>query len=520
MWIFLYFGLATAKPLDDWQMQAGWTAGQLLFDDLWAGDLVLGGFGNRASAHPLERLVFSPWAQTSFQKGKSHRFRATVNLRTLQAIPGLSSEGGLREVWVSEGRLLSEAWKERLFMDELSWRFRPDGDPKIDFRVGILPFQAGAGRYLVESWPGVRLGLDLDRMAMLPLRAELKAAVVPESGGVMAALSVRHEPSFFEHVGIEMAYHYDPQHGLTAIPNQDFSMVAALLGLSVRDVIRTEDQWSALYEFLAQRYLVDGDLRQARSDILQFLDMGGYGHAVYPAATFEVYWRRIRFTGLASAALGWGVAELNFLHSDADLQNADEDWPDQMLTRRIVQSYRMAGWAFDLLVEVRATRWRGFGFVQGMTGDPELVRRAQKSKVTRAFLSPDQAFLRTRLFPLNHSGSGSTWTGPPGIGLYGVLTPGAGVSGSHGPLLFTFQVATPMTFSPAFDGSSDERAVGRLYGTEVSAVVSGVFDGPVRPSLEGGLFFPGAFFQEDAGSFDSPMGWRLFLSASFKWGEP
>ena len=492
-----------APPEVEARLDLGWQE----YAGLWVGDPILGGFDLYSPPQPLDRLLVSPALQATLRPGASHRLRVRASGRTLQRVSVLEEDLSIGHVWLSDGLPVDEAWRERLFLDEASWRWRPDGDPTLETRVGILPFGV-AGRLFVESWPGASVRLDAQRQGWVPLAVEARIAATLDQSG-LAALEVRHEPSRFEHVGLGVAGWQDRASGMAGIIEDDLGLLVSVWGASSADFLT--DNGDAVLSALAGLYgdEVDG-VRMFQEDLAAFLELGGSARVGYLSATGRL-------------VLGKALVDLAVIHSRGEVELTGYAFPDGA-TRDEAQaawlegdgrepfdvSFPVRGWAFDAAVESLAAPLYGFGFVQGMSGEPDIVPTVLDGEPVGLFVAADQDFVRTRVFPADPYASSTGLDGPPGVGGHGLVSVGGGLGLSADPLSGTLQLALPMATHP-----SPFPPHGRVYGVEADALVGWTARDWLRLSGEAGVFQALSFFADETrGDRDSladlPLGWRLW----------
>ncbi len=488
--------------------------GWIEYGSLWTGDPVLGGFDLSSPATPTDRLLLTPKADLTLRWGSSHRLRLRASGRTMQRVTVFDSNLQIVHVWVSDGLPVAEAWRERLFFDEASWRMRPDGDPAIDLRIGVLPFSAAGGRLLAESWPGGRLTIDGARRGWFPATVVSRAAASP-GGSTFAALTVQHQPSMFERVGIEIAGTRDPARGIAPLVEDDLSILMGLWRETSSGFIdRYEDSVvQGLYRLYGDE--VDG-VRALHADLQTFMDLRGTARMRYAAA----FCRLLIGDVLLDAALvrGWGTVGLEGSNIPDDAlwdDVATADWATRAPRDPFSLSLSTRGWAWDVSAEVTPVgRWRWTVFFQGMTGDPDLVEDALAGETATMFLAPDQTFARTRIFPLDALARDGSVGFPPGVAGHGLISPGTSASRASKGGVATLQAALPIATHP-----SPLPPGGRIYGLEGDLFVGGRLAEAVLLSAEGGVFAPGPFFldasDDDRDALgDLPLGWRVWIGVT------
>lgn len=496
------------------EVEAGLQVGWLEYGDLWTGDPILGGFDLRSPPAPLDRLLVAPVLTATARAGTAHRFRITASGRTLSRITLLDEDLEVVHVLASDGVPVSEAWRERLFLDEASWRWRPGGDPAVDLRAGILPYAVAGNRLFVESWPGARLRWDAQRQGLAPLVAEARVADTLR-GATMAALSVGHEPSLFEFVGVEAAWTRDRLGGVAPLLEQDLGMMLELWrGTSAEFFQRYPDEvLGGLYDLYGHE--VDG-VRMLQADLATFLDLQGTADLLHLSLLGRVVAGGLLLDGAfvlargRATVTGWRIPDGT---PWADV--ATPAWATDAPREAFTGDLDLRGHAVDLAISgLGAERWPWLVFVQGVSGDADLAQHALSGEPVTAFLATDQRFVRTRLFPVETAGTSGSLSLPPGVAGHGLLTPGLRLGRRWARVEPTLQVALPLAPEPA-----PLPPHGRIYGLEADLLVTAELAGGTRAFLEGGAFQPGTFFL-DASSFDRdhplelPLGWRVFAGIS------
>ncbi len=504
--------------LDAWgRLQLGWLEQR----NLWTGDPLLGGFDLASSSDPLNRIVLSPEGRLTTRFGVAHRVRLHLNGRSLMRYATLDEDLAVVHGVASDGVPIEEAWKERLFFDEASYRWRPDGDPAVDLRLGILPFSIASGRLLADSWPGARFRLDGARKGWFPLALEARGAISFQGTRFMAA-SLRREPSLFEHYGLEASLTHDPNQGLTEVLEQDLGMLTELWRDTSGSFI---DAYEAeVLDYLATHYADPTDgLRSFQWDLQTFLDLHGSARMAH----YSLVLRRLFGSLLVDGALIHGRGQVSLVGNrfPEDMQPGDigdlERWETTAPRVPFQLDFAVRGWAWDLaLSPMLEGRWQLGAFFQGMTGDDDLVGKALAGEPVSLFLATDQDFLRTRLFPAEAVQRDGALGLPPGVAGHGLMAPGLWFGLETRPLEANLQLACPLATHP-----SPLEPYGRLYGCEADLLLSGRLWDRVLPQLEAGLFQPGSFFLDASdGARDQllelPLGWRLFAALTLSSPRP
>ena len=488
--------------------EASLTVGWVEYAGLWSGDPLLGGFDLASPSDPLDRWVLVPQAALTWRPGVSHRFRLRANGRSLARVPTLDDDLSLTHVLVSDGVPVSEAWKERLFLDEASWRWRPGGDPASDLRVGILPYGIAGGRFQAESWPGVRYRLDARRLGWAPLAAELRAAATLR-GTTQAALALRHEPSMFEHVAVELAWSRDARAGVAPVLEQDLGMLTELWVATSGDFIATYQDY--VLDGLAELYGSEADgLRAFQGDLAEFMALSGSADMLWASTSARLVAGRTLLD--AAVVYGGGRARLAGQRFPEGTEPSEVGalWYTEAPREPFALDFSLRGWAWDFAASrLSDGPWQPGVFFQGMTGEDDLVGRATAGAPVRMFLASDPAFVRTRIFPADSAARSGALDFPPGVAGYGLLTPGAWLAWSkeHGSV--HLQVALPCATQP-----SPLAPGGYLYGLEADLLLAASPLPVLGLQLEGGLFQPGTFFLDRTNPggnspFELPLGWRV-----------
>ncbi len=497
------------------EADASLTAGWLEYDDLWSGDPILGGFDLASPSDPLNRWLLVPQASVTWRPGVSHRVRVRFNGRSLARVVTLDDDLAIVHVLVSDGVPVSEAWKERLFLDEASWRWRPGGDPASDLRVGILPYGIAGGRFQAESWPGLRYRLDARRRGWAPLAAELRGAATL-SGSLQAAVAVRHEPSMFEHVGLELAWTRDGSQGVAPLLENDLGMLTELWADTSGDFIDTYRKY--VLEGLAELYGSEADgMRAFQGDLQQFMDLHGEAELFYASA----YTRLLVGPVLLDAAVihGWGRGNLvgNKFEQGTEPGDVGPRWYEDAPREPFEVDLELRGWAWDLAATfLTEGHWQPGLFFQGMSGEDDLVGRALAGEPVRLFLASDPAFVRTRIFPADAAARSGALDFPPGVAGYGLLTPGAWLAWDRERVGANLQLALPCATRPS---PIDPHM--RIYGLEADLLLVATPWEALQLQLEGGVFQPGTFFIDGSNPdgdhpLELPIGWRVIGAVTIR----
>ena len=491
----------------------------LAYDDLWSGDLLTGGFQLTSPQDPLDWLLFAPQGSVTWRPRRAHRLRLTVNARSLQRYTTVDSELTVVHRLASDGVPLQEAWRERLFLDEASWRLRPGGDPSLDLRLGILPLSAAGGRLLVESWPAARLRLDGARKGWFPATAQGWVAVTPQ-GTTLATVSLLHEPSMFEHVGVEWSCTRDPHQGIAPLLREDLGMMMDLWRDTSGEFINTWQQQveAGLYSLYGGQ--VDG-IREFAWDLDTFLALEGQARIHHLTLLASRVLGKVSVDG--ALIYGFGQASLSGQALPADSAWEDvgvEDWAETAPRTPFQLEMGLRAWAWDAaLSSLGDSPWRWTFFFQGMSGDPQLVRHAVDGDPVRLFLASDVDFLRTRMFPADLAARSGALTFPPGVAGHGLMTPGVQLSRDAPRWMGSLELALPMATVP-----STLEPNGWIYGLEADLWLAAHLGDRCTPQAEAGLFQPGTFFlgatSGDTFSQVLPLGWRVILGLSWSWEAP
>jgi len=495
--------------------QASLAVGWLEYDDLWSGDPILGGFDLASPSEPLNRWLMVPEASLTWRPGIAHRVRVRANGRSIARVPTLDDELSIVHVLVSDGVPVSEAWKERLFLDEASWRWRPQGDPAVDLRAGMLPYGIAGGRFQAESWPGLRARIDARRLGWAPLALELRGAHTLQ-GTAQAALALRHEPSMFEHLGAELAWTRDSQHGVAPVLEQDLGMLTELWAATSDDFIGTYQDY--VLEGLGTVYGSEADgMRAFHGDLAQFMGLQGSAELFYASG----FGRVLAGPVLLDAALvhSWGRGRLEGYRFEAGTvpQEVTATWYADAPREPWSEDLRIRGWAWDLAASLLTDgRWSPGLFFQGMSGEDDLVGRAAAGEPVRLFLASDPAFVRTRIFPADSAARSGALDFPPGVAGYGLLTPGASLAWDGERLGAHLQLALPCATRPS---PLDPHR--RIYGLEADLLVAASPLDALQLQLEGGLFQPGTFFIDSSNPaadhpLELPLGWRVIGAVTIR----
>ena len=480
----------------------------LEYSGLWAGDPILGGFDLASPSDPLNRWLLVPEASLTWRPGVSHRVRLRADGRSLARVPTLDDELTIVHVLVSDGVPVSEAWRERLFLDEASWRWRPDGDPASDLRVGVLPYGIVGGRFQAESWPGLRYRLDARRLGWAPFALELRGASTLR-GTEQAALALRHEPSMFEHLALELAWTRDDHAGVAPLLEQDLGMLTELWAATSDDFIGSYQDYvldglSALYGNQA-----DG-MRAFHADLQQFMGLSGSAELFYASGFARVLAGPVLLDAAVVHSWGQGRLEGHRFEDGAVPADVSADWYAHAPREPWSEVFEIRGWSWDLAASLLVEgAWSPGVFFQGMTGEDDVVARAAAGQPLRMFLASDPAFLRTRIFPADSAARSGALDFPPGVAGHGLLTPGAWLAWDGDPLGAHLQLALPCATRP-----SPLEPHRRIYGLEADLLVVASPWDSVRVQLEGGLFQPGTFFIDSSDvardhPLELPIGWRV-----------
>ncbi len=508
MMLLLALAPVLAAPVVDTSAEV--TVGWSEYRALWTGDPILGGFDLYSPAVPLDRLLVHPTASVTVRPSAAHRFRLVVDGRTLQRVTLLDDAGEPVHLWTSDGQLLADATRERLFLDEASWRWRPGGDKSLDLRVGVLPYAIAGGRLHHESWPGVRLRLDAQRRGWAPLAAVARAAITPQGAG-FGALTVQHEPSSFEHLGLEVSLAVDDRVGIAPMFEDDLGMQVDLWRETSDAFIDAHEDWvlDELYKHYGGQ--VDG-VRQFSEDLETYMALGGSVRMAHVAALGRVLLGRWLLDGAVVGGFGSVTLTGRALPGDATpAEVGAADWPDGTAGEPFSLSFPTRGLAWDLGVDrLLGEHWRVAGFFQGMTGDDDLVDKAVAGEPVTMFLATDHRFTRTRVFPVDGTARGGGWSAPAGVAGHGLVSTGVSVGLAWPRVAASAQLALPLATHPSL-----LEPHGRIYGVEGDVFVA------VRPlpwlglSAEAGAFQPGTFFLDSSDPTanqlrELPLGWRVY----------
>lgn len=513
---------AIAEPLEGF---ASASVGELQYRDLWVGDPILGGFTARSSPFFTDTLLVQGTAEVTWRKDSHHRLRIRPSTRTMRFETVLSGDGSLGHAVTSDGLPLDLAVRERLMLDEASYRWRPRGDRSIAVEAGLLPFQIAGGRLLAETWPSLAASVALAPLGGPPVEASLRAAI-PTTGGVaQAAAKVAIARSSFEEIALEIAVH-DDSAGLTPLLLADPGLLLSVFGRANEPFLERNAREVAA--FISDRYLADPyGIDYFLSDAATYLDLGGRGRLWYASLLGSRQVGPLSLDGALILSSGRGFVEGNRVPDGSTWVTPPEDWAIRAPKERWTHEWRILAFASDLDVYLRLPRGPlGDGFAevfwQMASGDPDLVATSASGGTVRAFIAPDQRFLRTRVFPVDAASIGSGLALPPGVASSGLVAAGAaaGVVGEHGGARLQFAVPFAWTGGCTSCLSGSQR---RRYGEEID-LLSWAKVGPLRPSVEWGLFFPGPFFldpsdpQRDSVG-DMPIGWRLFAGVGASIGD-
>jgi hypothetical protein len=494
----------------------------LQYDQLWVGDPILGGFDGRSSVDPLNRVLLSPLVEGTLRQGAAHRWRLRLNGRTLQRATVLDDD--LSPTWTitSDGVPVAEAFRERAFVDEASWRWRPDEGRGVDLRVGMLPFSISGGRFLVESWPGVRVKVDAGKLGGPPLVTDLRAAVRTD-GSVQAALQIRRPWSMFEHVGLEVAVVHDVQ-GVAPILESDPGLLLGAFGAANAEFL--SNNAAEVGAWIDETYLADDDgfgIDRFLGDAREYLDLQSRATLAYGTVSLERLVGPVLVDVALIGQIGSGTLGGRLVPGGVAFEPPGSDWPQTAPAVPWTHPVAVRAGAFDVAVTWLGDPIGAFGFVQGASGDPDVVSTTVSESPIGAFLAADQAFVRTRLFPVDAASRGGAWTLPPGVGGHGWLAPGGGLDLSAGPVGMRVQGAVPLATVPTCLGCVPADGQGRrVYGVEGGVLAWADVGDAVRPLAEAGVFRPGGFFLDDTDPArdalsDLPTGWRIYAGLSVHW---
>ena len=487
----------------------------LEYADLWSGDPILGGFDLASPSDPLDRWLLVPQASLTWRPGVAHRFRIRANGRSLARVPALDDDLAIVHVLVSDGVPVSEAWRERLFLDEASWRWRPDGDPAVDLRAGVLPYGIAGGRFQAESWPGLRARVDARRLGLAPVAVELRGAYSTQ-GSTMAALALRREPSMFEHLAFELAWADDPVHGVAPMLEQDLGMLTELWGATSGEFIETYQGY--VLNGLNQLYGSEADgLRAFHSDLQRFMELSGSAELYYASGFARLVTGSVLWDAAVVHAWGQGSLEGWAIPEGTVPEQVGATWYQDAPRERWSSDLRIRGWAWDLAASVLTPGHLQPGFFfQGMTGEDDLVGRAAQGLPVRMFLASDPAFVRTRIFPADSAARSGALDFPPGVAGYGLMTPGFWLAWDGARWGADLQLALPCATQP-----SPLEPHMRIYGLEGDLLLVASPWDAVQVQLEGGLFQPGTFFLDSSDPdadhpLDLPLGWRVIGAVTIR----
>ncbi len=495
--------------------EASLSAAWLEYDDLWSGDPHLGGFYLASPADPLDRWLLVPQASLTWRPGIAHRVRVRANGRSLARVPTINDQLEFVHVLVSDGVPVSEAWRERLFLDEASWRWRPDGDPAVDLRAGILPYGIVGGRFQAESWPGLRARLDAQRLGWFPLALELRGADTLR-GTRQAALSLRHEPSMFEHLAAELAWSSDATAGVAHVLEQDLGMMTELWADTSGDFIGSYQGY--VVDGLSDLYGSQADgMRAFHADLQQFIELRGSAQLLYASAFARVLVGPVLVDAAAVHARGKGSLTGYRFEDGATPSEVGADWYQAAPKEPWSMDLELRGWAWDLAFSVLAdSRWQPGVFFLGMTGEDDLVGRAAAGEPVRMFLASDPAFVRTRIFPADSAARSGALDFPPGVAGHGLITPGAWLAWDGEHWGANLQLALPCATRP-----SPLEPHMHIYGLEADLLIAATPWEALQLQLEGGLFQPGSFFIDASNPsadhpLELPIGWRVIAAVTIR----
>ncbi len=505
--------LAPALAAQDVEATAEATVGWSRYDDLWTGDLILGAFQLQSPSRPFDRLLISPRASVTYRPDRAHRLRLVINPRTLQRVSYLDHQLQTQTVWTSDGELLTDAWRERFFLDEASWRWRPDGDPSIDLRVGILPYSIAGGRLLHESWPGVRFRFDAMRRGILPVAALARIAVSP-TGSAFGALTLQHEPSSFEFVGLEASMTVDSTVGIAPMFEDDFGMMLELWRTTSDGFFDENQVWAE--NALAEAYGNDmNGIWVFYEDLQTFMDLSGTARIAHVSALSRLLVKRWMIDAAVVGGLGQVTLTGKAIPPTVNREELSSEWPGNEFADSFELQFPVRGLAWDLAVDrLLGDHWRIAGFFQGMTGDPLLVEKATSGQPVNMFLATDHRFTRTRVFPVDVAARCGAWSAPAGVAGHGLASTGLSIGLSWPTVAASAQLALPMATH-----RSPIEPYGRIYGVEADLFVA------VRPlswlsfAGEAGAFKPGTFFLDDTSDDrdtlqELPIGWRVYAGVT------
>ncbi len=492
-----------------WELESSLELGWLEYDSLWGGDLLMGGFDLSSPPYLPDRLMLVPQVRFTLRPGEKHRFRVDLDGRTLQRYTSFDEELNLVHGLASDGVPVEEAWKERLFLDEASWRYRPRGDPSMDLRLGVLPFSISGGRFLAESWPGASFRLDAGRLGWIPLALEARGATTAR-GTVFCALSLLHEPSLFEELGLEISFTRDSNGGITPLLEEDLGMLTELLWDTSSGFMDAHEAWvmSGLYDLYGTS---EYGVSLFYDDLKTFLDLDGSASLLHSSLLARKVLGPV-FVDLALVHAG-GHAEIkgNEIPDSAVPQDlGDENWASVSPREAFSLDLKVSGWAWDLAISsLRSGVWQWLVFFQGMSGDPDPVAKAINGATSTLFLATDQRFLRTALFPVDTASRTGAFSSAPGLSGFGLMTPGLSSVWTTDKCHLGLQVALPMSTSPS---PLQQDYDAWIYGLEGDLTLS------LQPSsnwlmfVESGMLAPGDFLGDPT---TLPMGWRVYAGMQF-----
>lgn len=511
MLLLLRAAVAVAAPEAEGFATAN--VGWLEYRDLWVGDAVLGGFEARSSAFVADRLVLSATGELTLRPDPRYRLRIRPSTRTLRRATVWKADGTLGSVLTSDGVPIGEALRERLLLDELSARWRPLGHRAIEVEAGILPFSIASGRFLAESWPGIDVSVAAGPLGGPPLVADLRAALPTTGGIVQASARIGWEPSAFEGVSLELAVNQDAS-GLVPLVLADPGLLLSTFGRAnevffdnnARDIVRWIDE-----SYLDDPYGIDRFLFDAAT----YLDLSGTGRLWYASVLGRGKLGPISLDAATTLSWGHGTVQGNRVPAATRWTTPPSDWALVAPRERWSRDWQVVALAADLAASIR---WRDSWvelFFQTASGDRDLVATVSDGQPISAFVAPDQRFLRTRVFPLDAVAMGSGWSLPPGVASLGLHAVGAssGIADERGGARLSSAISSAWT--GVCTGCSEGAAPRRRYGEEID-LLGWLSAGPLAPSAELGLFFPGPFFLDDSDPArddlgDLPIGWRLFV---------
>jgi hypothetical protein len=512
--------VAQAAPpsLEGW---ATGTVGWLEYRDLWVGDVLFGGFDARSSAFLTDRLLLSATAELTARLGEHHRLRIRPSTRTLRRETVLRPDGTLGGVLTSDGVPLEQALRERLWLDELSWRWRPRADRAVELKAGILPFSIAHGRFLAESWPGAEARLQTGPLGGPPLVADLRLALPTTGGVVQLAGKVGWEPSSFDNLSLEIAV-LDDSAGIAPLLEADPGLLLSTFGRANEHFF--DAHAPEIFQWIADTYLSDPygfDLFLA--DAATHMALDGRGRIGYASLLGRTQLGPLSLDAALTGSWGRGTVGGYRVPDGSPWVTPPSDWATTTPRSRWSHDWRLGAAAADLAATLALGRGWLEGFGQLATGEPDIVAASAEDLSVRAFLAPDQRFLRTRVFPLDAAAAGGGWSLPPGIASSGIVAVGASGGASTDLGGARLQVAVPWAWAGACTGCPEGAEPRRRYGEEVD-VLAWLTPGRLRPSAELGAFFPGPYFldlsdpsRDDLGEL--PVGWRLFVGIGARLGE-